>query len=318
MINDVIRSIIVNQTNNLNFDYNDDIKSNVETISVLINNSSVAFTVHDNANHGIKQRLLMITPYIQTYARLYNPQNFEFKLFLGDKLHLCDNVPPILCFAKDIEMHNGILIPNIDFLNFSMSKHLSNSINDIIFTNKQHSSIFIGASTGDFINNTRALYCQKILNHDRHYGYINNLCQNTYNNWIGEYPFISQCLHKSMSLKQQMQHKILINIDGNTLCYSRLYWQICSNSIPVYINKDRWISFFDLIDNSNTYISCSLEESISVLDKILDEYSQDQIDQINYFGKEYYNTAFREYHSNPAKTMQTIMNLTLDNLYNML
>ena len=35
-----------------------------------------------------------------------------------------------------------------------------------------------------------------------------------------------------------MKHKFLVNIDGYAACYSRLYWQMASNSIPVYLIRD--------------------------------------------------------------------------------
>lgn len=316
ILNNTIQDSIINQINNLNNNYYQyNIDSHHEIILVKIENSNIYYGSHEYTPQGILNRLNAIKPFIHSYVATYKPKDFIFRLFLGDIIDTDLNIPPVLCFSKTKQTTNGILIPNIDFIDSSMTKYFKITIEDIPFNSKNNSSIFIGSSTGQFENNTRVLYCGKCLNNTRHKAYINNLCQNSHEQWKKNYPFINQCLHKSIPIQEQLRNKIVINIDGNSLCYSRLYWQIMSNSVPVYIAKNtNYIEFFDHFDNSNTYISVSLDDSLSILDIILDSYSKKQIDDVNQNGKDFYIKYFKDYHNNANEWIQDILNLTLDRL----
>jgi hypothetical protein len=152
------------------------------------------------------------------------------------------------------------------------------------------------------------LFCEKCLGNDTHEAYISNLCQNDRKTWLDKYPFAEKVLRTTLSIKDQLKYKLLVNIDGNTSCWSRLYWQMNSNSLPVYINEQQTdIQFFDFVDNSNCYISCNLENSIETLDSLLLS-PKEQIEEIINNGKKYCDILFKEYSEDPQPFLQEIIN----------
>ena len=266
---------------------------------------------------GDRYRLSLIMPYIQNYINKYGPKTLDLIISLGDVLKKSYSGIPTICLSKHKDVA-GILIPNIDFFTGVIHITLKHSNNDILYDEKNNSSIFAGSSTGSFQNNTRILYGQKCLDSTTHFCHITNLCQADHSEWIKEYPFIDSLVTSELDIKKQLSHKVSVNIDGNTVCWSRLYWQMNSNSIPVYINKtDKDIQFFDYADSSDCYVECSLENSIETINSVLNSYSSDQIEQINLKGKNFCNTCFGDYLTNPQQFLQDIINDILSKISNL-
>jgi len=258
-------------------------------------------------------RLNIVFPYINSYIKRYNPKSFDIIFGLGDLSCQAYSLPYI-SFTKRKDT-NSILIPNIDFFAHSVL-HSLNEVEqqDMQYSDKQRQSLFIGASTGNLKNNTRVLYCKKCVGSKIHKAYINNFCQSDKEKWIEEYGDIKEIFHDRMSISEQIKNKVLVNIDGNTLCWNRLYWQIKSNSVPVYINQSTDMQFFDFSDDFlKTYISCSLEESLSVIDDIFN-YSPEKIDEINQAGKDFIKACFSDYQKNSIEFLQNIIDTTLDEI----
>jgi hypothetical protein len=276
----------------------------------LISIKNNVFNIQGNKepNYGQKIRLDIILPYIAKFCQFYQILDLKLILSVGDCLNTVYNIDiPVLCLSKKKHL-NGLLIPNIDFFTGSINNDLKISSTDIEYNQKLDKSIFIGSSTGNFNNNTRLLFSEKCLNNDNHLSYINNLCQNTKEAWLEKYPFVNKIIHNTISVRDQLKFKITTNIDGNTSCWSRLYWQMNSNSLPVYIDKQQSdIQFFDIIEPVNCYVSCSLEDSIEVLNSLLKN-PQEKIQNIIDNGKLYCNKVFYEYQKNPHIFLQTTIN----------
>lgn len=271
------------------------------------------FNIQSNQepNNAQQYRLNTLLPYIANFIQSYQIPNLDFILSVGDFLDKNYEIDiPILCLSKRKDV-NGLLIPNIDFFTNTMKNYLEVSANDIGYNEKLNQSIFIGSSTGEFNNNTRMLFSEKCLGRENHRSYINNLCQNTEEAWTEKYPFIQKILHGPILIEDQLKYKLLVNIDGNTSCWSRLYWQMNSNSLPVYINQQKSdIQFFDFIDSSSCYVSCNLENSIGTLDLLL-ETPQEEIQHIIDNGKKYCNSLFQEYKQDPQVYLQSVVNQLL-------
>jgi len=293
----------------------DDIMLEDDDILLQYADNNINLNAKDNLSPGCKYRLELLLPYIHNYITNRNIKKFDLLIGLGDLIRKEHNIPSI-CFSKNKTI-NSILIPNIDFFTGAIHQFFTTvQKTDIPYTLKLKNSIFIGSSTGPFKNNTRALFCDMCLGSDRHKAYIHNLCQNDREEWIKEYPNIEKSIVEGIGIWDQIKSKVVVNIDGNTACWSRLYWQMLSNSIPVYINKiDTDIQFFDYIDNSSTYVSCSLSDSIKTINSILDlSDNNKQITEMNQAGKEYVTNCFAPYMQNPVEFLKTTITEILDRL----
>lgn len=284
-----------------------------EDIIIEINNQKINIQSSKDLHEGNKHRISLVLPYIINAIQKHSkPVKFIFSI--GDILEKDYGKVPAICFSKKKDV-NGILIPNIDFFTGVIYNVLNASNNDMNYFEKQNASIFVGSSTGPLKNNTRVLYGSKCLKSTRHKCIISNLCQADQSEWINDYPYILDLVSQPMTIKEQLQNKIVVNIDGNTVCWSRLYWQMNSNSIPVYIDKNtNDIQLFDYLDSNGAYISSNLDQSITILDSILDSYSDKQILEINECGQEFCNKNFKEYINNPQNFLQNIINSIFDKI----
>ena len=313
-MSNIVQSLIEKQVFTFDSSTNiDHIILDQEDIIVDINNNKINIHSSHDLNEGNKYRLSLVLPYIVNTIQKYN-KSVKFIFAIGDILKKDYGNVPVICFSKKKHI-NGILIPNIDFFTGVIYSVLNESSNDIDYLEKQNSSIFVGSSTGSFQNNTRILYGSKCLQIPRHKCIISNLCQASESEWTNNYPYVLKLISQPLTIKEQLNNKIVINIDGNTLCWSRLYWQMNSNSIPVYINQNNEdIQLFDYLNHDGTYISSNLDNSIQVLDSILDSYSYREISEINKCGKEFCNQNFQEYLINPKNFLQNVINSIFDRI----
>ena len=312
IIDDQFNSLVLN-TNNPDVDKIDD----GESFVIILDKNKIVANISSNLGNAMKVRANILMPYLKRYVQSRSPKNFKILLNLADLLPInYEYNIPILSLTRHRDVNNSILLPNIDFFT-SLYSCLYTSFSDIPYDQKQNSSFFIGSSTGSSLkNNTRAKFCQACGNIANYYAFI-ILNQGEKEDWEKEYPDIMKYVpNRAFSIQEQLQHKVVINIDGNTLCWSRLYWQVASNSIPVYINPNQQhVQFMDYISSDKTYIPCSLDTAISTIDNILNHYSLSDIQSINENGKEYIHTCFDEYMSNPELFLQEILNTILDRLY---
>lgn len=277
------------------------------------NISHIKIKTLSELEYGPKYRLQLLFPYIQKYIEQHKPKSFDLIIALGDTINYQYSIPSI-CFSRSKKI-NSILIPNIDLFSRVLYRSLNNVIKkDISFVLKNNQAIFIGSSTGTMVDNKRIKFCRLSQKTPNIKGYIHNLCQAEKSQWISEYPDIKEYLHLPISIADQLKHKIVINIDGNTVCWSRLYWQMQSNSLPLYIDKTQTdIQFFDYVNSFQTYEYCSLDNSIDKIHTML-EYPIEKVMDINNAGKDYISKCFDDYLLNPTEYLQNIINTVFDNI----
>lgn len=266
---------------------------NNREILVTHKNQEMKVHLHQDKLNVTEVRFKLVFPYIKQALSELNI-DVEFIINVCD---LCDSIEPdikIICFSKTKKLDH-ILIPNIDFFSGLIFRVIQQSSNDISYSDKLNSSVFAGANTGGF---NRIEYCNKIFSHENNIGVIRHV-ENTIDNIRKLYPDYEK-LFGSLSIPDQLKHKIVVNIDGHSLCWSRLYWQMNSNSIPVYINqRTDHEQYFDKFDDTDCYFSATMDNFEEVYDYILDPKNIDHVNQVNENGKRFIRTHFAEYVKNP-------------------
>jgi hypothetical protein len=180
----------------------------------------------------------------------FGVQNLKF-LFLPHDNTWCyeNNEHYSICFSK-LRNQNFITAPNIHILGGMLGSE-TNEIqkHDIPFEEKQKSSIFAGGPQGK----KRGEYIYALSGNRKHAGILTNA------------PVIS--------IGYQLQYLFQINIDGHTMCYDRLYWQMASNSVPVYLdrNKDIVQLHDELIIPNKHYVESTIETWLMTYEGLVDQ-----------------------------------------------
>jgi hypothetical protein len=182
----------------------------------------------------------------------------KFIMYFDDYTKDIDNHDAAsLCFAK-MSGQNFITIPNIHILCGyldSLYKEVADS--DIPFDQKKNVSFFAAGPNCNFTD-PRSRYTFRNYNPNRHVVLITN--------------------HPSLRIpiNLQIQAKYLINIDGHGLCYDRLYWQMKSNSVPIYIEPNMNVKQIPdvLFKPDVNYIKCSVTDWENVFDSLNTEDGQ--------------------------------------------
>ena len=186
---------------------------------------SVLFDVDDKGTVSIysheinhQKRIEYFVEVLQNQVRL--PNSLKFIWLLEDYANpecYTNNTNFSVTYNK-FEDQPFILIPNEHLLNGKLQA-LLNSVHllDQSFHLKKQQSIFCGTTNGPY-DGPRSRYVSHEYDRKIHHVLLSNVFQ--------------------MTMKQQLSYLFNINIDGNALCYDRLYWQMHSQSVPVYINRN--------------------------------------------------------------------------------
>jgi hypothetical protein len=150
-----------------------------------------------------------------------------------------------------------ILIP--DCHNFITHEKIS-SLNlwDIPFNEKQNSAIFIGSDTGNLKNgySLRSFFCEKNRNEKNIFSKLIGNPRSEIKDSIKDFEEIQS---DPLSIKDQLKHKIVISIDGNSTSWERPLWAMASNSLCVKIEpfpEYRYKSWHDSMVNFLSVVPC--------------------------------------------------------------
>lgn len=196
----------------------------------------------------------------------FNIKNTSFLFYTHDYTKDYDDSKKyVLCFAK-VRNQSFITIPNNHITN-GLLDHLFNQVrlSDIDIKNKIKQSIFVGGANGGF-NGPRLKYI------------FNDLDQNYHKIFVTNY--------HSVSISDQLKFLYLINIDGNGPCYDRLYWQLSSNSVPIYINRNPEIFqlYDELLKPNYHYLDFTISNFKDNFNSIIDNHN---INDISLNGKNF-------------------------------
>jgi len=261
---------------------------------VAYKNNQLKVYSHENENHTCDVRFSIILPYIKQALIESEIHQIEFAMFLGDKYDTTNDCDlPYLSFSRHKEYTpDHILIPNIDFFSDTILYCISNSVSDIEFLDKRNSSIFAGANTNGY---KRIEYCDKVKNLHQHIGLLTH-AQMDKQDILSRYPDYDKLLG-SCSIKEQLTHKVVVNIDGNGLCWSRLYWQMVSNSVPVYIDRKDYLEQYLEVDPS-CYFDATIDNCLDVFDYVLDHNNLEEVLNVINNGQEFIKSKLQEYFIN--------------------
>lgn len=203
------------------------------------------------------------------------PKNISF-LFLthdyADPDHYENKSNFSLCFGK-LKSQPFITIPNWSLLR-GVVDNLLIEVNqfDIPIQQKQKKSVFVGGPNCDN-DGVRLKYAVIGLDATQHHFVMTNI--------------------KIASIAQQLQYLFLITIDGHSMCYDRLYWQMASNSLPVYIERNpNIIQTHDALIKPNIhYFKSTLKSWQSDFEEILKH--PNEIEKIIQNGKDFVDEHFR-------------------------
>lgn len=214
-------------------------KSDLVDYSALFEytDDDLSVTPHDTCS-VIKERLQQIAGF---FANFKYP-NLKFIMHLHD--HAGDSQDHTnygICLGKKRHQH-FITMPNLYLLNNRVKSVIEEvKTKDIDLFDKMFGSIFAGgANCGK--DGARIRY---LLSHPN--PSLHNICvSNT----------------SVIPIEYQLKYMFNITIDGHSACYDRLYWQMSSNSVPVYIDRDKDIFQLhdELIRPDEHYIESTVEK----------------------------------------------------------
>ncbi len=185
--------------------------------------------------------------------------DIDLLVFFGDGIH---ETPPLptLCFSKDKNCKNAILIPDPESLAGLVDFHQAVHSYDIAFDKKSPLAFWRGATTGgnytlnnwkNFTRSKAVLFSLK--NPD--------LLDAKFTTAIGNHSKDLRVLLKKLGafskftdLKDQLKYKYLLDLDGNCCAYSRFNWILLSNSVCLkhQSNYEQW--YYDALTPFKHYI----------------------------------------------------------------
>ena len=150
-----------------------------------------------------------------------------------------------------------ILIP--DCHNFITHQKISSLDSlDIPFGEKQNSAIFIGSDTGNLKNgySLRSFFCDKNRNEKNIFSKLIGNIRPEIKDSIQNFKEIEA---QPLSIKDQLKHKIVISIDGNSTSWERPLWAMASNSLCVKVepfSEYRYKSWHDSMVSFLPVVPC--------------------------------------------------------------
>lgn len=207
------------------------------------------------------------------------------------------------CFARPRHSPH-ICIPDSHlFKTISICNAIENI--DIEFDKKLNTAVFFGSDTGAHYNNSvqRINLCRRYKNSDLVKAKITNFV---------EFPFEDEISAAHTSIQDQLKHKYILNINGNTTSWERLIWALKSNSVclfvrpPSYQDEISWYyHIFDLVQGVlyvDEYSIESFVKSAGSDEKYIQSIKTAQKNLANYLDKIdvhafYYSEVLKKYNS---------------------
>jgi hypothetical protein len=208
------------------------------------------------------RRFHWITAALSAICRFAPLPTVEFIICLEDSLDAIDFPGPVLAFAKQQSSQNVVLMPDMD----ALSPHIHKLLYDVRrgikrypWHQKKDVAFWRGATTGAVFSEetflslprTRAVTTSLLLPHliDARFTSLVQTqdVQPIQNRYASYFSSLS-------SIKNHLEYKYQLLIDGNTCAYSRAYWQLFSNCIIFKQASDNIQWFYDLLEPYKHYI----------------------------------------------------------------
>jgi hypothetical protein len=268
-----------------------------------IRNSKFSFKY--STQQLLHYRLHVLINYLKFLSSHYVLPDLEFAIFYGDAL---ETVPswvsvPTLTFAKRKDSKGPILIPDFQMLEGyeAFNLQLEQYVRKYPWENKKNISFWRGASTGGFLNTTNFLTIPRVqlafLSLENPHlidAYLSEIVQSSEE--------VSTLLKKkgvlahSVAVADHFAYKYLIDVDGNTCSYSRMYWILYSNCVlfKQVSHNIQWY-YYGLEDLKNVcFFSLENDSTVEKITTLItdDELARSIAENGRLFCKKYLNSKF--------------------------
>lgn len=199
----------------------------------------------DIEGHGVSKILADLIPKVIGERSL--PESFEFIITLHDRVpEECSFEVPVFGFAKNRENKNAICIPDFESLSTYpfLKKGMAKGSLIYPWDEKKELAFWRGVTTGGLFTLDNCLDYPRSklvmmsveapsLLDARFTRYVQLDSED-----VREKLKLFCPLAPSLSPKEHLQYKYLINVDGNSCSYSRMFWIMLSNSLLIKQESD--------------------------------------------------------------------------------
>jgi hypothetical protein len=190
-------------------------------------------------------RYIVITEALENIFSSGGFSNVDFIVSLDDFLNENPYSCPIFTFATNGDGKNVILMPDCEALNPVDREYITRSIlsanNKYKWDKKKEVVFWRGSPTGPILSEEEIEKNEWSKSGRFHLAKISEqfpqIIDAAFSNWLSELHLIRPKLLSKFSIRapvhitDHLLYKYLIDIDGNSCCYSRSYWIMLSNSL---------------------------------------------------------------------------------------
>ena len=214
------------------------------------------------------RRAEMYAGYLREVARTFCPRlRCELLVDIGDARRRNDSVP-VFGFQKPIG-YNELLLPDVDFFHFDFYDTYPDLRNDAPFAEKSCSAMFVGASSGGYIDAevVRTLSLPRLRAAAR---FRDNPLVSFKVTSLVQYDTeeTKRALEEAgfggnpVPLEEQFGHKFLISMDGNGATCSRVVIALKSNSVLLKYESPHELYYFPGLQRWTHYIPIYSDDDI--------------------------------------------------------
>ena len=204
--------------------------------------------VFDHMNHErgkwvVEYLKQMVLPRMETDASGFYPISYD---------DAC-GYPGVLCFSKR-RGDASVLLPDLyQMTDYSLTQKIYTG--DVDVSPKEDNRIFFtGASTGSLVfeENERVNACLWSKdNPDISSFTLSNVVQMVPDKVLQS----GICSHTFVPRRDQLRHKYLLSIDGNTAAWDRPVWIMQSNSLLLKMESSNWLWYYDFLVHCDHMVS---------------------------------------------------------------
>lgn len=269
-----------------------------------IRNNRIRFRCPIRALKNYRTHILLL--FFKFLASRFELPDLHFGIFLGDGI---EEVPPsievpLLTFAKESNYQGPILIPDFEMLQGyqALNLEIEKGIDLHPWEEKISQAFWRGGTAGRYFlgsPDVAKTERQKLVEQSQQYpqeidAFFTGTpqCSLEYRNFL----FEKGLIRSSTSLQDHFKYRYLIDIDGNTCTYSRLYWILRSNSVPLK-QKSTSIQWYyrGLKEGENILFFSTQDDSLKrVVDKLQkqDSYACTIAEKSREFAIKYLNVSY--------------------------
>lgn len=227
---------------------------------------------HDNVD-----RLTFLCNYLNQYVLPIVSSDVTgiYRIELHDSYTYLENASEynnVISFGKHNNTHKVAVVPD-PYMCSGMTLDIVSKHDPILWNNKLDKTFFAGSTTGNRnpILNQRLKVAEWSLQYNDIIAKITNIVQMKVDDVIKAYPVLSEMTSKPYAHEHHFEYKYLMNIAGNTACWSRVPLILGSKSMMIDVKSEEPIDhtwYHPLMINGIHYMgteSCNCEDIIKTI-----------------------------------------------------